>query len=190
MKSCRNTLLLTVTFALTACQTTYDGNEDSPYYVVPPGSRLVLNQTLTIPAEQVAVWLQDGQVIAPNDTRTYYPHCKLESRRRLPTAQVIEPDEFIVTRVTRSLMHSVRIPDASDGLLAAVGFGINIGNSGPSVQTFATRMDLGSDRQPDVMRLTCGQWGYPYDGRHVTIDEIRRALGEVFALRLVERRRN
>ena len=182
MKSCRSTLLLTL--ALTACHTTYDGNENSPYYVVPPGSRLALNQTLTIPAEQVGVWLQDGRVIAPNDTRMYYPHCKFESRRRLPTAQTIAPDEFIVTRITRALMHSVRIPAASDRLLAAFGFGINIGGDGPSVQTFATRMDLGSDRQPDVMRLTCGQWGYPYDGRHVTIAEIRGALGILFDLRV------
>ena len=184
MKSCRSALLLTVTLALAACQTNYDGNEGSPYYMVPPGARIALNQTLTIPPEQVSVWLQDGRVINPNDTRVYYPHCKFESRRRLPTAQVIEPDEFIVTRVTRALMHSVRFPAASERLLAAVEFGLNIGHDGPSVQTFATRMNLGSDRQPDVMRVTCGQWGYPYDGQHVTIAEIRHAFGAIMTLRL------
>lgn len=187
MKSCRSVLLLTATLALAACQTNYAGTEDSPYYAVAPGARLVLNQTLTVPAEQVAVWLQDGRVIAANDARVYYPHCKFELRRRLPTTQTVAPDEFIVTRVTRELTHSVRVPPA-ERLLAAVSLGINIGHDSPSVQTFATRMNLGSDRQPEVMRVTCGQWGYPNDGQHVTINEIRRALGAIITLRLVDPR--
>lgn len=183
MKSCRSVLLLTATLALAACQTHYDGNEDSPYYTVVPGARLVLNQTLTVPAEQVAVWLQDGRVIAANDARVYYPHCKFELRRRLPTAQTVAPDEFIVTRVTRALMHSVQAP-TTERWLAAIGFGLNIGRDGPSVQTFATRLDLGSARQPDVMRLTCGQWGYPNEGQHLTVRDIRRAVGEILTLHL------
>ena len=186
MKSCRS-LVLAAALALPACQTSFEGSEDSPYYVVSPGTRLILNQTLTIPAEQVAVWLQDGRVVPADDVRMYYPHCKFELRRRLATTQTVAPDEFVVTRVSRSLLHSVHAP-AVDRLLAGVGFGFNLGGNGPSVQTFATRMDLGSDRQPDVMRLTCGQWGYPYDGQHVTVNEIRRALGDVFAVRPVERR--
>lgn len=192
MKSCRSVLLLAGAFALAACQTTYEGNEDSPYYVVPPGTPLLLNQPLTIPPEQVSVWLQDGRVIDANDARMYYPHCKFEVRERMPTAQTVTPDEFIVTRVTRSLMHSVRAPDPSERMVARIGVGfgfgagINMGTNGPSVQTFATRMNLGSDRQPNVMRLTCGHWDYPYDGRHLTISEIRNALGGVFDLRLAQ----
>lgn len=184
MKSCLRTLLLLTTITLGACQTSYEGDENSPYYAIPPGTRLVLKQPLTIPPEQVSVWLQDGRVIAPNDARVYYPHCKFESRRRLPTPQTVTPDEFVVTRVTRALTHSVRLPDPTERLHAAVGIGMNISYDGPSVQTFATRMDLGSDRQPEVLRMTCGQWGYPYDGVHVTIQEIRAALGTVFELRL------
>lgn len=190
MRSCPRTLLLVVGIALGACQTNYAGNENSPYYVLPPGTRLVLKQTLTIAPEQVAVWLQDGRVIAANDARVYYPHCKLESRRRLSTPQTVAPDEFIVTRVTRALTHSVRLPDATERLHTALGIGINIGNDGPSVQTFATRMDMGSDRQPHVMRMTCGQWAYPHDGQHLTIAEIRHALGSIFELRLAETRGN
>jgi hypothetical protein len=48
-------------------------------------------------------------------------------------------------------------------------------------------MDLHSDTQPDVFRLTCGQWGYPYDGKHVSVDEMRRALGDVITLHLPPR---
>ena len=188
MRSCRSVLLLAGAFALAACQTSYEGNEDSPYYVVPPGTPLLLKQPLTIPPEQVSVWLQDGRVVDANDARMYYPHCKFEVRERMPTAQTVAPDEFIVTRVTRSLMHSVRAPEPSARMVArvGVGVGINMGADGPSVQTFATRMNLGSGRQPNVMRLTCGHWDYPYDGRHLTINEIRHALGDVFDLRLTQ----
>lgn len=185
MRSCRSLLVLAAV-ALAACQTTYEGNEDSPYYVVPPGTPLVLKRPLAIPPEQVSVWLQDGRVIDANDARVYYPHCKLEVRERMPTAQTVAPDEFIVTRVTQSLMHSVRAPEPSARMVARVGVGINMGTDGPSVQTFATRMNLGSGRQPHVMRLTCGHWDYPYDGRHLTISEIRHALGDVFDLRLAQ----
>ena len=184
MKSCRSILLLAGAFTLAACQTTYEGNEDSPYYVVPPGTPLLLKQPLTIPPEQVSVWLQDGRVIDANDARVYYPHCKFEVRERLPTAQTVAPDEFIVTRVTQSLMHTVRMPEPSERMVARVGVSIGMGTNGPSVETFATRMNLGSDRQPNVMRLTCGRWAYPYDGEHLSINEIRRALGDVFDLRL------
>lgn len=185
MRSCRSLLVLAAV-ALAACQTTYEGNEDSPYYVVPPGTPLVLKRPLAIPPEQVSVWLQDGRVIDANDARVYYPHCKLEVRERMPTAQTVAPDEFIITRVTQSLMHSVRAPEPSARMVARVGVGINMGVDGPSVQTFATRMNLGSGRQPHVMRLTCGHWDYPYDGRHLTISEIRHALGDVFDLRLAQ----
>lgn len=184
MRSCHN-LALAAALALPACQTSFEDNENSPYYVLPPGTRLILNQTLTIPAEQVAVWLQDGRVVPANDANMYYPHCKLELRRRLATVQTVAPDEFVVTRVTRSLLHSVHAPATGKRWLVAAGFGINLGGGdGPSIQTFATRMDLGSDRQPEVLRLTCGQWGYPHEGRHVNIGEIRGALRTIFALRI------
>lgn len=187
----RLTLSLVPVLVLAACQTTrYDGDESSPHYAPPTGSRVVLNREITIPFDQVSVMLQNGQIVRPGEVNTYYPHCKFEVRQRLDIAQTVKPDEFVVTRVTRDLLHSV---DAGSVLHARVsvgiGIGIGVGGSGggmdgPSVQTFATRMDLHSDTQPDVFRLTCGQWGYPNDGEHVSVNGMRKALGDVLTLRL------
>lgn len=194
MKSCHRIFspkrfALAGVLVLAACQTSYGDNENSPYFVPAPGTRLILNQPLTIPPDQVAVWLQDGRVLASETVRSYYPHCKLELRQRLPQPQRVEPDEFMVTRVARSLLHSVRAPGpAAEGAFVAVGFGFGLAGS-TRVETFVTRLDLGSARQPEVLRMTCGQWGYredPYNGRYVTIGEVRRALGDIFTLRLAE----
>lgn len=175
---------------LVACQTTrYDGDESSPHFAPPAGTRVMLNRELTIPPEQVSVMLQNGQVVRPAEVNTYYPHCKFEVRRRLDVPQTVKPGEFLVTRVERNLLHGVDAGTARYARVSVgIGIGINMGGGvsgdGPSVQTYATRMNLRSDTQPDVFRLTCGQWGYPYDGEHVSINGMRRALGDIITLRL------
>ncbi|BAV34871.1 hypothetical protein SCL_2594 [Sulfuricaulis limicola] len=175
-----------LTVLLASCQTAaYEGNENSPFYSVPAGSALMLTRSLTIPAEQVAVFLQGGEVVASDRINQYYPHCKFELQQRRDTAQTVQPDGFEITKVTQEIGHSV----ALDGLRLAgvsVGIGINIGSrgDGASLQTWSTRMTLRSARQPGVFRLSCGQTALPHEGRHVSINEMRKALGAVFLLKL------
>lgn len=202
MRSTTFALASALALALVACQTTsHVGDEDSPYYVVPVGSRVILNRQLTIPPDRAGVFLQDGQVVAPGYTgqlRSYYPHCKFEVRRPMPTAQTINPDEFVVTRVSRQWASAVdsgmlqyaavnrdmlRPVAAKDGRRRVAD---SDQDSGPNIRAFVTTMELGSDRQPHVARLVCAQWGYPHEDRHVTIKEIRRALGDLATLRLAE----
>ena len=187
----RYVLVLIFAFGLAACQTTYIGNEDSPAYVVPTGSRAILNRALTIPPDRAGVYLQDGQVVAPGQIRSYYPHCKLEARRPLGAAQTVNPDEFVITRVSRVWANAV---DAGTVLYADASRALRMRassdqDSGPSIRAFVTNMDLRSDKQPDVSRLVCAQWGYPHEDRHVTLKEIRRALGDVITLRLADARK-
>lgn len=176
---------------LVACQTSaYEGNENSPFYPVPAGSTLTLTHHLTIPAEQVAAFLQGGEVVASGRINQYYPHCKFELQRRLDKAQTVQPDSFEITKVVQEIGHSV----ALDGLQLAgvsVGIGINIGSrgDGASLQTHSTRMTLRSARQPGVFRLSCGQTALPYEGRHVSINEMRKALGGVFTLAVAGKNR-
>lgn len=176
---------------LVACQTSaYEGNENSPFYPVPAGSTLTLTRHLTIPAEQVAAFLQGGEVVASGRINQYYPHCKFELQRRLDKAQTVQPDSFEITKVVQEIGHSV----ALDGLQLAgvsVGIGINIGSrgDGASLQTYSTRMTLRSARQPGVFRLSCGQAALPHEGRHVSINEMRKALGGVFTLAVAGKNR-
>jgi len=170
---------------LSACQTMYDGNEDSPYYLVPVGSTLILHNAVAIPPQRAGVYLQGGQILPLAQVNQYYPHCKFEVRAPREMAQTVTPDEFAIAKSVQEVVHAMR---ADHIQLARVSVGISIGlgidGGGPSVQTYATRMDLRSANQPEVFRLTCGQWEYPPFARHVTIGEMRRALGAVFTLRL------
>lgn len=176
---------------LVACQTSaYEGNENSPFYSVPAGSTLTLTRSLTVPANQVAVFLQGGEVVASGAINQYYPHCKFELQHRRDMAQTVRADSFQITKVVQEIGHSV----ALDGLQLAgvsVGIGINIGSrgDGASLQTWSTRMTLRSTRQPEVFRLSCGQAALPHEGQHVSINEMRKALGNVFTLDLTKKNR-
>ena len=177
-----------VSAALVAsCQTPgHHGDEQSPFFQVPAGSRLVLHRELAVPAEDVSVYLQYGQVMPQKQLNLYHPQCKIEMRRRLPTGQTIRVDEFMVTRVTRDMtQHMVwlaSIDVASAPLARRVSGGVD---SGMGPNTFLTILTIASDRQPEVMRMTCGYWGYIGRGdNHLSIREIRAALGEVLTLHL------
>lgn len=177
--------LAALAIALCGCQTpSYVGDENSPYYLVPPGSRLILQKALTIPADQLATYIQNGQVLPNNQVQRIYPFCKFELSRLANTARSVQPDEMVVTKTIRSI-------DPWASALAApvlvaqnvLGFMVDP-YTRPSIQAFSTRMDLRSSKQPDIFRLTCAQWGYPGADRHLSISEIRRTLGDVFTLRL------
>jgi hypothetical protein len=168
-----------------ACQTTrYEGNEDSPYYLVPVGSVLTLNQDIEIPPHRVAVFLQDGQLKPLSQINQYYPHCKFEVLKIRDIPQTVHADRFTIEKAVQEITDSV---DAGGIQLAGIplAIGVGIGNGdGIGAQTFATRLSLRSASQPDVYLLSCGQWAFPSDGQHVSIRDIRRVLGKIFALQL------
>jgi hypothetical protein len=181
----RSIALVSAAVLLASCQTlSYDGNENSPYFVVPAGSRLTLTQALTIAPDQVGLFLQDGRVTPFAEIRKYYPHCKFELYRRVAEARTVSPDAFTISRPLQEETHSVSnaLPMyARVSLLIRADADID---GGPSIRSYATRMNLRSEKQPEVFRLSCGQWGHPPDTTHVTIAEMRRALGSVFELEL------
>lgn len=171
---------------LSACGTArYQGDESSPYYLVPTGARVLLKRALAIPPEQVAVYIQNGRVLPWPEVNAYYAHCKFELRERKDTEQNVDPDEFIVTRVVQEVVHMVRW-----GRLQTAGLrlGLRVGgmDDGASVQTYATYIYLGSDRQPRVFRLGCGHWAYPGTrfAEHLSIAQMRKALGDLITLEL------
>ena len=54
-------IIVLVVTVLAACQTTaYEGNENSPYYKVPIGSKLILHQEIEIPPHLAGIYLQAG----------------------------------------------------------------------------------------------------------------------------------
>ena len=158
----------------TACQTTSAPDNGAP--TLAPGASVKLNQSLTIAPEQVGAYLQSGRVVSAKEVQVYQPHCKLELRTRAQEARQVQPDQFVVTRVSRAVYyHSVQAPSPR-----AVARKVS---DGPSFEVYTTQIDLGSERQPGVSRLLCAHWEVPPPyGRHINLGEIQRALGEVITL--------
>ena len=159
---------------LGACSLTPARDEASPFYVPPAGSRLILNQTLTIPPENVGVFIQGGRAVGNREVDQYLPHCRLELRDRREAAQTVNPDEFRVERVRRDVQV---VSNTRTGPLVQVGHG-------PSFFIYRTLLDLSSAQQPQVRTLVCQHWGHPALDDHLSIRNMRQALGEVMSLEL------
>lgn len=169
------TTLLPLCLLLIACQTKGPLDENSPYHVLPSGSRLILKQELTIPAHSAGVWLQGGRVMSSKDIDQYHPNCRLEVNEVRETTQKVTADEFVVRRASQNTETAART-----GLMKA---GLRVGGA-VRFNVFRTTLDLHSVRQPQVRWLTCQQWSDAALGQHVTIREMRVTLGEIITLQL------
>ena len=167
--------------AVLGCQSapgSYPGREDVPaYYAIPVGSELALHQSITVPGSKVSVYIQDGKLLTTGDRDQYRPNCKLELYTMSAQPRTVKPDTFRITRLTME-------DDASFGAGFASplgGTGLGVGGS-PSMAEFATVMDVRSERQPDVTRLSCQHWEDPVVAEHLRLGQIRQALGKLMTL--------
>jgi len=175
--------LCTLALFVSACQSAsqYRGDEHSSYYLPPTGSTLVLNQELTIPAEAVGVYIQDGRVQPASQLRRYYPHCKFDMNTRRTGERKVVPNSFSIVRA----LQDVAERDAPTMGYAKHSFFIKVADyeqGGSPLGEFTTHMYLQSKTQPDVYQLTCLQWGDLPDDSYLSIADIRRTLGSIFTL--------
>jgi len=180
----KSVILVSVLLLLSAC-VSYSNHPAAPMYGLAPGSALVLNRDLTIPAEALAVYLQGGEVF-PGGVSRYAPHCKFELRHKRPEPQIVRADEFTITRFT---YHRGDFAASSKSLLQPVRYRRRLflfNEDGPTFIVYASYFFLHSATQTDVLRLTCSYWetGGLLEGRFLSLAEIQAALGDVFTLRL------
>lgn len=171
---------------LAGCESTAIRDERSPFYLPPAGSKLILNQPLSIPAGMLSAYVQDGRpVYGANE---YYPFCRFELYALSAGSRVVQPDTFEIYRVSRQTGIFASIDKRR--LLAGVGPGVELAMSDlddgkPSPIVYGVRMDLRSAKQPEVFRITCGHLQDPnMEARFLSIAEIRQAMGGVFTLQL------
>lgn len=164
---------------LSACQNFYTDDTASPFYRVPTGSQLTLTRPLTIPPYELKTYIQ-GDIVAQG-ARRLSPYCVLELRNQKSVPQTVQPDTFTITRVGRTIDHFAGI-DQPDRLYAALIISDSHGE-GPGLVTYATRMDVRSVQQPDVLSLTCAiLQDYTLSSQHLSIAQMRAALGSYFRL--------
>jgi hypothetical protein len=164
----RNLALPCLAILISACQT----GSGHYYNRGPDISRAVLNTVVTIRADRASEYIQNGEISARNKVSEYYPHCIFELRTVADTARTIQPETFTVTGIRRDhFMAGFR-----KHMVAGVGGGdYNLVMS-------TTVISLHSDRQSDVFRLSCQQLDEPYLARHVSLQQMREALGGLFTL--------
>lgn len=181
-------LLFVFVATLAGCYTAarYTGDENSPYYVVPAGSHVVLNQALTVPPDEAGIFIQYGEARPRGQVRYSEPYCRFELKTLRNTSRTIAPDDMLVRKSWQEIVRTLSRVDGEQYASAAPLMAANDrgDDSNLTLVTFATRMALESQKQPEVDRLNCGRAGYRGEDQHLSIAEIRNALGKVATLQL------
>ena len=168
---------------LAACQST-PYPVTSPYYQIPPGSRLILDRPIEIAPDSATTRLQFGKILGRSGVNEFEPMCVFEITTVAERVQRVEPDSFEITKVRRSeSTHWAAAPSVPGLLKASWGWG-----GGMTRYYLKTEMFLHSAVQPQVLAMTCQRaWdsgSSVQTQRPLTIAEMQQALGDVFRFQL------
>ena len=146
--------------------------------------RLSLLAPLVIPSASATVRLQYGNPVARNGVQEQDPFCVFEINTVSDGPQTVKPDTFRITRYSHAISS---IADAALPWPVATRVAL-FDDDGPTHIYYQTLLRLESALQPGVRQLTCMSnqnlpGVYPFM-RHLTLDEIRAALGTNFRLEL------
>jgi hypothetical protein len=179
-----NLLPVSALLLLAGCPQTYPDPESNPFNSVPVGSSIQLNQSVEIPGEKVAVFLQDGVIKTEREVDFYKPNCKFEVYKMSEQPRVVDMDTFSITRIVDEI-ESSSIGEKTTVAAMDSQLAFTAGLYDRSLMfNYATKMYLHSDTQPDVYRMTCQHWESLGDNRYVSIAQMRQAMGQVFTLLL------
>ena len=159
------------------CAPTYD-KPDSPYYLVPTGSRLTLLTDLEFQPDQGILHFQFGETIPAPAVRELQPYCVMYPYTVSEQRQVIKPGEFEIYRVNRG---------AGPLWVGAPVMVAQMDDDGPSHWYYKTYLYAQSPTRAERFQLIClvdrltasgliGSW--------LTVDEIRETLQGIFTLTL------
>ena len=153
----------------------------SPHYAYTTGWAVRLNRPLTIPADAATVRLQYGRSVPRNSVQEHDPFCVVELDTVRAEPQTLQPGRFEVWRVTRSI-DPISVARPSPWLKAH----LVLDDGEPSFLYFVTEFRLRDPAQPNLRGMRCA-WNQLAPGnralmRHLTLDEIRSALGDWMVL--------
>jgi hypothetical protein len=149
----------------------------SPYYAYTTGWVVALDRPLTVPPNEATVRLQHGRIVPRNSVQEQDPFCvvELDAVREVP--QTLQPGRFEVVRVVRSI-NPITVAAKSPFIKTLYAFD----DGQPSFLYYITEFRLRDPAQPDLRGMRCA-WNQMAPGnmalmRHLTLDEIRWALGD------------
>lgn len=148
-------LLILMSVVLVGCQSMTTDDPASIWFRMPSGTELVLNRTLTIPAQRAHIMLQHGTV--SNAASEFDVACRFEVKDLGP--RIIQPDTFIITGYS----------------------GQEEWENYPHTKRYYKIIRLQSNHQRGIMPMICEYYDYPIRGRPVTLSQIQEALGDNFS---------
>lgn len=174
------TVLIGLVLLLGGCRSLESPNPASPYFAYQTGWVVRLDQPLTIPADAATVRLQYGEIVPRNSVQEHDAYCVVELNTVSPDPQILKPGQFKVWRVTRSVETLAATPSPF------VKARYVLDDSGPSFLYYKTEFHLRDPAQPNLRSMTCA-WDQMAPSnrtfmRHLTLSEIRRALGNWITL--------
>ncbi|RDH84992.1 MAG: hypothetical protein DIZ80_05895 [endosymbiont of Galathealinum brachiosum] len=150
-------------------------DERSYKFSIPEGSKLILNREIIISSGMGRTFFQSGKVTAEKDLNIYYPHCSITINTLKDNDQIIKPASFNIIKV-------IDDEEYVQGYILYASNNIKISSDGPLITGLVSYYYLESKREPDVRTLECIQWDTPYENRHLSIEEVRKSLGNIFSL--------
>jgi hypothetical protein len=149
-----------------------------PYNLPPVGSKLVLMQEVMIEPGTTRTFLQWGKPMALGDFNRYRANCNFEVESLSDRVQRIEPDTFIIKKVQRLMTEVVQHTTNQSGFLM-----VEYGDPSSPLVTHGYHLWLSSEKQPDVMRMTCrGAFDDLSNAEPPSINDVREALGKIAEL--------
>lgn len=175
-------IILWLALLLTGCGIAPRPSGPESHYLLPGvGSSVTVNQEIVVPPGRSRVFIQWGQVVPWRAVDRYIPHCNFEIRELAREGFTIAPGEFRVAEVRR-LNEQVVAREAIQ-LASSGGWGIG-GDGSYSHINLGVTMMLISEKQPQVMRLTCyGAESEPSSALQPSIREIEEVLGALASFR-------
>lgn len=165
---------------LGGCASLESPDPASPYYAYSSGWVVQLNRPLQIEPGAATARLQYGRIVPRNSVQEQDPFCVVELNTVREEAQTLQPGRFEVLRVTRSV----------SSITAAASTSLKVSHfdhdDSPTFLYFITEFRLRDPAQPELRGMRCA-WNQMAPGnqalmRHLTLGEIRHALGDWMTL--------
>jgi len=183
-----------VTFVIVVALTLVTACAISPLNLPPPAYKLIrpaqqftLTQAITIPSDKAAVYFQDGRILDFKLVNLRVPNCRLVVNGLSERERIVQPDTFTLMRLnyerTFVMNDNVKLATLSLGqsMLTRVGMS---NDAAPIAEEYTTSFYFNPKPGSIVSHLICGHWEDPHDGRHLSLQQIRQALGSIIEINI------
>lgn len=175
--------LFPIAILLTACQPAYlsDGrpNPSSVYFEIPVDSKFVLRKDVTFPPYRKDMFFQNGKLSDYSGVNRWTAYCALSLHAQRHVPFTVKTDTFVAKKVSRQYLFQLAgAPVQVAGQFDRGGF--------QEWRVLATVVELSSDTQPEVVKMTCAEWGLPQDTSNVTLNGIRKSFGDFVELEIAD----